>query len=72
MDKITLEIENKIAAAHLQGWSEGYNAGMKAACNYVIHCIDMEDIETIITDLKTGVVMFPITNRKRYRSTNTK
>ena len=50
-----IELKNKIEAARLQGWSEGYNEGMKAACNYVIHCIGMEDIETIINDLKMAV-----------------
>ena len=50
-----IELKNKIEAARLQGWSEGYNEGMKAACNYVIHCIDMEDINTIINDLKMAV-----------------
>lgn len=50
-----IELKNKIEAARLKGWSEGYNEGMKAACDYVIHSIDMRDINTIIADLETAV-----------------
>lgn len=52
MDEITLR--NKIAAAHFQGWSEGYIEGLKAAFEYVENNAAYVD-DKLIADLKLTI-----------------
>lgn len=47
-------LRNKIEAARLEGWSEGYNEGMLAAYEYVVTNVSNVDVG-VIDDLKLAI-----------------